>query len=306
MIALAMAALAATTIWSLRAFVTERARANSLQARIDFQGPDSVATTPDTPGAVPFAESDPEDSGEGEAPAAKMYSDSYEARLLQSESYREARRRYRQLELASGHIDLARVMGISQETADRLIALLVERELQYLGRANRNPRNEKELRIRQTEIAQAQQEQDAEIAALIGEAMLAKWKDYQSSLPIRHQVQQLGARSFAIAEPLREEQVEPLIAAIHSERKWIKQELANYTATLSWSGGKEGQSHASRNTMLAELTAAANERIHAAASSILSGNQLQLLDDMMRRERELQGARFQKWREADRVNAGID
>lgn len=99
-------------------------------------------------------------------PPEKKDFNAWERRMLQNESYREARRRYRQLELGRGHMDLAGSMGISQETADRLIALLVEGELRYLGGANRNPRNEKEMRIRQMENLQAQHEQDAELDAL--------------------------------------------------------------------------------------------------------------------------------------------
>ncbi len=306
---LMLVGLAGTSIWLWHALVQERARADALQARSEFR--ESIPTTaaPDSSVALPSEARPSEQSGEVEMPPLQQDFAAYERGLLQNESYREARRRFRQLELTSGHLDLAKVLGISQETAQQLLAVLVDRELRYLSQPRPNPRNEEELRIRKQKIQQAEQEQDVEIAALIGQAKLAKWKDYQASLPVRHDVYRLGAKLFAIGEPLREDQIEPLVSAIHSERKRVKQELADYTASLVWTGGMEEKSHAYRNKRHSELTTAADSRIHAAASSILSPKQLGILDDMMRGERELQDARFQEWRaqgEASRISAGAD
>ncbi len=304
---LATAALAATTLWSWRAFVAERDRADALQSDIEQREPLLPAAALDLAAGIAceMNEADVPGSTETKPSATKDEIFGRQRRLLQNESYRDARRRVRTLELARGHIDLAKVMGISQQQADRLIALLVDRELQYMDRPQRNPRNEKELQIRHMEIQQSQQEEDDAIAALIGAGNLPKWKQYQSSLPVRHDVYQLGAGLYTQAEPLRAEQIERLTSVIHSERQRVRQQLIEFTESLVWSGGMEGQSHIDRDARQAELTRAADARIHAAASAFLSAKQLEALDDRMRREREMQEAEFQEKRamiESDRVN----
>lgn len=217
-------------------------------------------------------------------------------RLLRNEAYREARRRHRTLALTRGYFDLARVLGISQKDADRLVALLVEQELQSLDRPNFNPRNEKELRIREHEIQQGRLERNAEIAALIGADKLPKWEQYEASLDIRHEVRQMAASVFAPVESLSENQSEALIRVMHTERQRVRQELSEFSESLVWSGGMEGQSHIYRLERYAGLMEAANERVHAAASSFLSPGQLAALDQRLRSENELQQAEFEETR----------
>jgi hypothetical protein len=292
---LAKAALTATTVGSWRAFVAERDRADALRARLDTKEPPVATAAADLAyGAVkPVDEAGAtmDTQAESAAKHPEIFADT--RRHLQSKAYRDAQRRVRTLELTSGFIDLAQVLGISQETADRLLALLVEKELEYLDRPQFNPSNEKEAAIRQLEGQQLQQARNAEISALIGADKLPSWEQYEASLSVRHEVRQMAASVFARVEPLREDQSEALIRAIHSERQRVRQELSEFTESLVWSGGMESQSHIYRGERFGELTGAANDRIHAAASSFLSPGQLAALDERLRHERELQEAEFQ-------------
>lgn len=295
---LATAVLATATIWSWRAFVAERARADALQAQMDNEELPAAAAASDlsvgTEGSVDETGATI-DVQSGPAPKnLEIFAD--KRRHLRNEAYRDARRRVRTLELTRGFIDLAKVLGISQKTADRLVALLVEKELGYLDRPQFNPRNEKEVRIRQLENQQALQERNGEIAALIGADLLPRWQQYEASLPVRHEVRQMAASVFAPVEPLREDQSEALIRVIQSEHQRVRQELTEFTDSLVWSGGMEGQSHIYRNERRTELAKAANDRIHTAAASFLSQGQLAALDERLRHDRELQEAEFQALR----------
>ena len=177
-------ALAAVSIGFYRAFIEERTRADALQAQIDGEElPVAVAAPelsagPESPvdeaGAAIDAQPEPAQKNPEIFPEKRRH--------LRNEAYRDARRRVRTLELTRGFIDLARVLGISQQTADRLLALLVDKEMEYLERPQFNPRNEKEVALRQLEIQQAQQERNAEIAAVIGAGNLPKWEQYEASL----------------------------------------------------------------------------------------------------------------------------
>lgn len=303
----AVVGLAVIVLLLWKQLAEERERADALAGHeAEFALPAETAAVPEqVPGAPP-------DSTEV-TPAKKPDEDTdwypQERQLLQDPTLREARRRYRQLELASGHIELAKVLGISQETADQLLALLVDRELRYLSKPHPNPRNPEELRIRKLENEQAQYEQDREIAALIGEARLPLWKEYQASLPARHQVRQLQLILFGTDEPLREEQVEALITALTRESQRAQQELSHYAESLKWSGGAESKSQPGRNKMLASLAAATDERTRAAASAILSQSQLESFERMIRSQRELREAHFEEMRAQDqaaRLISGVD
>lgn len=307
---LIIAALAATSIWLRGELLEERDRADSLQARIDEPGgvdADAVPAPAGPTDAVP-AGSVAAAAGDDTAQLPKaedLHAD--ERRLLRNDAYREARRRFRQLELARGHIDLARVLGISQETADRLLAMLVDRELAYSEKPFRNPRNEKEVRQRQMDTLQAQHENDARIAAVIGSANLPRWKEYQASLRERHWVNDMSARMIGEAESLRADQVDQLVAAMYAERRRAEQELSEFSENLTWSDGMEPKSRRYRDERHAELARVAEQRLLAAASSILSAKQLAYLDDRMKRERELEDAEAEQSRafdEAARISGG--
>ncbi len=260
--------------------------------------PDAATAAAPVPKDKPIAPLEPASS----KPSSSAYFE-YEARLLLNPQYREARRAHRRLELAAGHIDLAESLQITQERADRLIDLLVDQELSYASSPLRHADNEEEARQRQLWLAERQREDDAAVAALLGEGKLAKWKEYQASLPTRHQVQQLRTTLSAGPEPLREDQIQPLVEAMYAEQKRVKEELSDYTGTLKWSGGMEGKSHSRRNERHAQLAAAANERIRDAAASILSPPQLETLDEMLQRQLEMQNAQNEMMRAVDGMHA---
>jgi hypothetical protein len=218
--------------------------------------------------------------------------DDWELRRLRDPNYREAWRTQRRLELKSGHVDLAKVLDVSAETADQIIELLVDWELAYLSEPHPNPRNNAEIASRQLEIQESNRRQDAELATLIGQEKLALWKVYQSSLESRQNVYTLRAE-LASTDPLRDEQVESLVSAISGEQEQFRQEIRNL--------GIEGTPDARANTYI-ERSVALRNRIHDAASAFLSSQQLTRLDGMLQRALDMQIARI-RVEQANRVIA---
>jgi hypothetical protein len=84
---------------------------------------------------------------------------------------------------------------------------------------------------------------------------------------------------------LRDDQVEPLIAALHVEQAQMQKEMQEYRdADVVKIGASESQlQYAERQ---AELMKAAHGRMRSAASGILSNSQLDMLDAMLKRDRE--------------------
>jgi len=310
-LAILLFACVAASSWLWRELRAERDRADALQTRVmelerthaaatDAGRPVAPAEASPAPASVAVPVPDPEKvaatapSKAGDKGSTPIDYQEYGARMLRNPEYREAWRVHRRMRLASGHIDLAESLQITQQQAAKLFELLVDQEMRYAARPMHAGAEEAQIRAMESQRAN-----DAEIAALLGEAKLAQWKEYQASLQTRHQVQQLRATLAAGPEPLREDQIQPLVDAMYAEQKLVKDELAAYTATLKWSGGIEGQSHSRRNERNAQLSAAANERMHTAAESILTQPQLETLDEMLQRQLDLQNAEYGIMRAVD-------
>lgn len=309
-LSLTTAALAATAFWlwrdreqALTRLESSQAGQEALERRAPAVDPSIAAVA--SPATTMVGQ--PE-AGGGTPEKAEDHLE-FQRRLFSDPAYREARRHFRQLELISGHLDLAKALGIPSEKAKQLIAFLVDQEFQYMDRGHFNPRTEEEARIRTLQVEQAVQEQDAELVAMLGERKFAEWKEYQASLQVRHEVRALGASLFAQGAPLREEQIELLISAIQAERARARQKLVEFTESLVWSGGAEVKSHRYRDKREVELSAEMTERVHDVASGILSKQQLAVLDDYLQRRLELEDAQHRMHEaQADwmRVNAEDD
>jgi len=305
---LVIAALTATSLWLWRDREQALAQVATLQAnQATASVTDAAASVTGTePAAVAMANVAESAETATDPPPKKDYGE-FERRILQDPNYREARRNFRELELMAGHLDLAKALGITPEKARRLIALYVDRELEYLDQRNLNPRNEAEIEKRQAQAEQRQRDLDMEVVALLGERKYAEWAAYSASLQVRHEVNQLGSSLFAAGAPLKEEQIEPLIAAIQAERARARQELKDYTDSLVWSDERATDSHRYRDEREVELSEAANRRVHDAASKILSRPQLDALDLYLKRRLELEEAQTRMHgAQADwlRLNAG--
>ncbi len=317
-LALALVACVAGSFWLWRELRIERERAYALEGRVlALENPPSVeipterpvAPVDSPPGAAPADVPVPEPKSVVEVAAADASHEhparvdfrDREARMLRDPQYREARRAFGRVQIASGYIDLAASLGISQDEADKLLDLLAEQELRHWETFMRDPENEGELRKHSLQLEEMQRANDAERADLLGTQKVAQWKEYEASLGARHQVLQLRTTLSAGPEPLRDDQVEPLIAAMYAEQKQVNEALEEYTATLTWSGGQQVESQSLSNERHVQLSAAANERIHAAAASILSQPQLERLDEMLQRQLDMEKAQYDMMRVSEKM-----
>lgn len=297
-------ALATTTVVCWQLWREERARADALQAAHDApresNSKGAVAASPSNHSlpAADIAVSGGSGGWGAETDDGQGYA-SDEYRLLQDDGYREAYRKHRVLELSSGHIEITRVLGISQASADRLLALQVDRELEYLSVPHRNPHTEKELQARKLENERNQRDEDAQIGAIIGDTNVARWHAYQDSLPLRHEVRAVGRDPALGGSPLRDEQVDALVGVMYAERQRVRHELEQFSAGLTSSGGMKSKMRGYQDARAAELDRTAEERIRAAASRILSPEQLAVFVEKRRSWQEMNDAEVAMYRAAD-------
>jgi hypothetical protein len=295
--ALSVAVLVSSVLamWSWRELQAERARNAELVARIEARsaiaGPSSIdntapavvraaASSPSLPAAAPAA---PAETSSRHVHGTKEEWEAYQRRLMQDPKYRDARRTERRLQLSARRDDAMRLLGFTPEDADAVIDLWVDRELQREGEHTQTVDTSPEglQRLKEMNEAAERAHQD-QVRELVGEEKRARWQSYLDSLGSRSRIDQLRTQLTG-ADALRDDQVEPLIAALHAEFAQYRRELGEYRDTLLWEGDarKTWQLYEQRQI---ELLNAANERAHASAASILSAAQLRRMDELLQRD----------------------
>ena len=208
---------------------------------------------------------------------------------LQNPAFRDATRAQRKLQMGYQYVDLASALQVPPETATRLIELLADIEVRHLGEENAGYTNPSDMDARAAAVRESRKQEKAELVALLGEDGYGRWQGYQESLPTRYQMHDLREQLSGTAEPLRDDQLEPLIAAVHGERVRFNDEIHQYVEHL-----QPGQERDMRYTDLwPQQVAATHARIHASASSILSPVQLAQLDTILDELRRREAAQIQ-------------
>lgn len=198
--------------------------------------------------------------------------------MLQDPRYRAAWREQTRLTYGLRRENIIRVVGLTPEQADAVIDLQIDRELAW----TEDPRALNE------DFQANERAHQAKLTELLGQETSARLQEYMESRGSRMQVDQFR-NLLGGPDTLREDQVEPLIAALHSENAQLKHELRESERTAMWSSdtAEAWRQHAERR---AELEKEAHARMHSAAAPILSRNQLEKLDAMLERERERRAA----------------
>ena len=113
--------------------------------------------------------------------------------------------------------DLMRVLGITRKTAEKLVALKVEQSFRTpaVSLQDLNDRDPTELT---QALEQVSYEREAEIAAVIGQEKMPKWKEFEASLTDRVEARQLQFRLAASAAPLTDGQVDELTRVLYQHR----------------------------------------------------------------------------------------
>lgn len=213
----------------------------------------------------------------------------YERRLLSDPKFREARKAQRRLELASWYEEAIQILGMTPAQADQVLDLVIERELDWSGRPN--PRDDAELAQRQRKIEESRRNHAAALTTILGATQATQWEQYVASQPSRFEVRQLRTQLSSTMDPLRDDQVEPLVAALAVEREQLSQELKAYSESLDWDGANAESARSKYDRYQAERIGAADQRAYASASMFLSQRQLGELELMRKRQREMQQAR---------------
>ena len=199
---------------------------------------------------------------------------------LQDPRYWQAWREQTRLTYALRRDNIMRLLGLTQQQADAVIDLQIDNELAMIE----DPRAIDPQRYEAADSAL-----QAKLRDLLGEQKAAGLKTYMESRGSRMQVDQFR-NQLSGPDMLRDDQVEPLIAAMHVENTQLRRDLEEYRQSQDWNDASDDMRREFEQRR-AELTKEAHDRMHDAAAPILSSSQLQKFDAMLARDRDRRAAK---------------
>ena len=224
----------------------------------------------------------------------------YQRRLMSDPKYLEARRIQQRLRFAPRRANLVRLLGLTPEQADSAIDLDIDEEFFWESERNRQDGSEDARAAARARSEAFELQRQEKLRTLLGEGKRARLQGYMESRESRMQVEDLRS-SLGEANALRDDQVEPLIAALHAERAQMKSELQEYRDTLNWEA-VNNESWRLWSERKIELTKSMNSRMLASASSTLTQLQLKALDEQLQREVAQLDADFRLHRVQSKMN----
>jgi hypothetical protein len=292
---------AALCTWLMVELIAERTRNTELSAQVAQPAAlprpaleHAVNSTAEATAAAPPAvvRSPPSESATPTSSRTVMSKqpdwETYQRGLMRDPKYREAWRQQQRLALALRRDNAIRLLEVSSAQADAIIDLSIERDLRRYDDTPPDPMTEEYRQQQQAQEAAEELAYQDRVRELLREDKRAQWQSYMESRASRMQVDQFRTRLSGV-DALRDDQVEPLIAALHVERAQMRQELLEYRETQSWDGDASDSQRRYGERQI-ELMKAAHGRMHSAAGAILTGTQLETLDALLRREVERQEA----------------
>ena len=226
--------------------------------------------------------------------------------LLQDPEYRDAMRTQQKAMLAQAYPDLAAELGLTGDEADRFTTLLADQQLRAMDNQSGpfldgppDPATAQEMHRKAQALRQTLEE---EIKGLLGEEKWAAWRDYQSTLGVRHQVSQLRTTLAMSGAPLSEEQVRPLQRALAEAQRQQMEEWSRSAQRMqaALSPGPSTPPSAAAQLELHEehlrRQSEQNERLRSSLSSILSAEQLRRIEEQHDVQLRLQEAHVRMMR----------
>jgi hypothetical protein len=283
----------ATAFWLWSELDAERSRNADLSARVNsppttIAAPEAVTPSPAPARALPTSAKSTADSAgaptKSVAQGGQEGWEAYQRRMMQQPKYREAWRAQQRLAYALRRENVIRLLGLTPEQADSVIELAIDQQLRWYDRPPPDPMTEEYQQQQAVWEEQDEREDQDRLRKLLGDEKNARFQEYMETRNTRMQIDQFRPQ-FTGADTLRDDQVEPLIAALHVERAQMQKELNEYGATLT--SDDASQKYSERRI---ELMKAAYDRMHAAAAPILSSSQVKRLDALLKRDLERQEA----------------
>jgi hypothetical protein len=185
--------------------------------------------------------------------------------------------------------DLGRELELTPADTEKFFDMLVKHQmsttadaLELLG--NNGQRDAAAAQERQRKAQEIQLANQAEVTAMLGDKA-TRWQQYQQTLPMRRQVNQLKMSLGTGNNALSDTQGTPLIAALAAEQSRIQQERRNAPRPPQQPGQPNPQTAIEQQL---ERAAEDNRRMVGVASSYLNPQQLDSYRQMLEQQQSMQ------------------
>jgi hypothetical protein len=238
--------------------------------------------------AVPMTRFGPMDP---ETRKRMLESHEQQVRMLKDPEYRQLMRDQHKLSMQQHYADLESLVGLTKEEAEQVLDVLAEQSIRNMEQrpmfADGNPPNEADMQERRRAFEEQRRKNESEIAAVLG-SKYGDWQQYQQNGWARSQVTNLRQALSTGNEPLRQDQIKPLVEAIAREQK----QLLNFGPTPARPYPPQARPDAAAQARMAEewleRTAQSHERIRAAVSGLLTPTQYEQLERQQQQELKMQ------------------
>lgn len=304
-------------------------------------GPALLVPPPQVGGIAKSAAPPPSPMGAGIQPRPQPQPPSHEERLrmmreyrerqrelMQDPEYREAMRVQQRGSFARQYPGVIQELGLDPGQADEFFGLLADQQLRSneqmaqfwevdaSEQLDATAGQERQRKIQQA-ASELQQKSDAELAVRFGQDKLRAWKEYQSTLGYRHQLEQMRTTLAGQGVPLADDLSAPMLKALSAAHQ---AEAGQYTAGVMTAGGVgvavPALGRFSANGAVVspdatanlqqylELTKQRNQRILDSISPYLTSDQRSAIEKDQEAQLKMQEAQLRLMRARSNANEG--
>ncbi len=305
----------------------ERAHSDALQTRItelersaaERTQAASVAVAQQTSPFSPFtgsvAEGEPAPSTTASIPTASESRSSVEPpdlraqmkerfarqrELMKDPKYLEAMRKQQRTHMEARYPGLEEALGLSAAEYSRFLDVLSQQQVEEMAKASEtmiwDPSDPDAMKKAQDAIAQRQQRYQQEIDAQFGPGVREKWTEYQQTVGQRYRVAAMQSQLALAGAPLNAEQSKAVLnALVEEQQRQMDGQINGNANTGSVQLGFRPFPTADGTDWL-QKQERSHERVLSALQSSLTSQQLDQLEQIFAREREMQRASMELMR----------
>lgn len=220
-------------------------------------------------------------------------------KLMQDPKYREAMRKQQRIHMDGMYPGLEEALGLSAEDRDRFLDLLSQQQADEMARSQEtmvwNSNDPAAMKKAQDAITQRQQRYQEELDAQFGPSVRQKWAEYQETVGARHRVAAMQSQLALAGAPLNAEQSKAVLDVLVEEQRRQMQEHFSDNAARARLGFSSPDA-ASDPTDWTQGQERSHERVLSSLQSSLTSEQIEHIEGIFSREREMQRASMEMMR----------
>jgi len=238
--------------------------------------------------------------------------------LLRDPEYREAMLAQQKMGIRQSNPNLRRDLDLTSEQADRLFNTLAEQQLRTMESSSAGPMmwgeqpDPAKMQEFQRKLTEQQRANDAEVKRVLGDAKYREWQEYQALSGVRWEADRVRSSLANAGVPLDENLAKPLLKTLQEQQQKMLQQMAapgsrgSLAATNFFAPGagvsavmtsdNQPVNVVEMQEKSLEFRAQHQKRQREALASVLTPEQLKVVEDEHNSELQMQRAQIRMMR----------